>query len=56
MIEICDDLRPIRVRATSAYFGSAVSVLSRRDQPQHPGIIMTRRLARHHESHQLHPI
>ena len=37
MIAVCGDQRPIRVRATSGYFGGAVPVLSRRDQPQYPG-------------------
>ena len=37
MIAVCDDQRPIRVRAASGYSGGAVPVLSRPDQPQYPG-------------------
>ena len=37
MIAICEDQQNIRARASSGYFGGAVPVLSRRDQPQYPG-------------------
>jgi len=37
MIADCAHQRAIGVRATSGYFGGAVPVLSRRDQPQCPG-------------------